>query len=344
MKVTPLSDDIEFCEDGKYRAWRSKSPHLRGLSVQLQSGEQDGIIYSVETGGPLSKQFIDPLGHSPLQVQARVLDEGTAVVITSCAVQYIFGDRTDPVEKAVIEAVGARIEELIEQQVSVCVDSLDAEVRGLRGRVGLRKARDVREIFEQSVREVRGNLESLRDAEGVALLDPEYINLVVDSLNQDFAIRVATDGSEAPVAPARDNASRAAKQGQDALSSGDALSEREVKEVAVARAAAQVFATEAIGSPFSTEQVMRIAVDIAYGVFRTAIYAGGIRDRQAGSEGSVVPPTHAHSGSNSERQSVGDPGHCELCAQVGHVVAHPELGCGDVGCDDDHDGDGVVGD
>jgi hypothetical protein len=43
-------------------------------------------------------------------------------------------------------------------------------------------------------------------------------------------------------------------------------------------------------------------------------------------------PTHPLCGSNSDRQSVGDPGHCERCAQVGHVVAHPDLGCGDVGC------------
>jgi hypothetical protein len=37
-------------------------------------------------------------------------------------------------------------------------------------------------------------------------------------------------------------------------------------------------------------------------------------------------------GSNSDRQSVGDPGHCERCLKVGHVRAHPSLGCGDVGC------------
>ena len=44
------------------------------------------------------------------------------------------------------------------------------------------------------------------------------------------------------------------------------------------------------------------------------------------------PPTHRYCGSNPERQSVGDPGHCEDCAQHGHVLAHPDLGCGDVGC------------
>jgi len=43
---------------------------------------------------------------------------------------------------------------------------------------------------------------------------------------------------------------------------------------------------------------------------------------------------HPHDlcGSNVERQQVGDPGHCEDCCSVGHVVAHPDLGCGDVGC------------
>lgn len=41
---------------------------------------------------------------------------------------------------------------------------------------------------------------------------------------------------------------------------------------------------------------------------------------------------HELCGANADRQSVGDPGHCEDCCSVGHVVAHPDLGCGDVGC------------
>lgn len=45
---------------------------------------------------------------------------------------------------------------------------------------------------------------------------------------------------------------------------------------------------------------------------------------------------HHYAGSDSERQSVGDPGHCEACVSVGHVVAHPDLGCGDVGCNSVH--------
>lgn len=48
------------------------------------------------------------------------------------------------------------------------------------------------------------------------------------------------------------------------------------------------------------------------------------------------PPTHEFAGSNSDRQCVGLPGHCEDCAQTGHVAAHPDLGCGDVGCNSDH--------
>lgn len=49
------------------------------------------------------------------------------------------------------------------------------------------------------------------------------------------------------------------------------------------------------------------------------------------------PSTHPYCGSNSERQSVGDPGHCERCAELGHVLAHPGLGCGDVGCSRFHE-------
>lgn len=50
----------------------------------------------------------------------------------------------------------------------------------------------------------------------------------------------------------------------------------------------------------------------------------------------VIPPTHPYAGSNSARQSVGDPGHCERCARYGHVAAHRNLGCGDVGCTRGH--------
>lgn len=49
--------------------------------------------------------------------------------------------------------------------------------------------------------------------------------------------------------------------------------------------------------------------------------------------------THRFAGSNTDRQSVGLPGHCDRCARVGHVLAHPTMGCGDVGCYHGHDPD-----
>lgn len=45
---------------------------------------------------------------------------------------------------------------------------------------------------------------------------------------------------------------------------------------------------------------------------------------------------HEYAGSSPARQTVGNPGHCEDCCSVGHVDAHPDLGCGDVGCVRDH--------
>lgn len=53
----------------------------------------------------------------------------------------------------------------------------------------------------------------------------------------------------------------------------------------------------------------------------------------------AIPPTHRHAGSDSERQRVGLPGHCKECAAIGHLAAHPDLGCGDVGCGNAHDDD-----
>jgi len=47
-------------------------------------------------------------------------------------------------------------------------------------------------------------------------------------------------------------------------------------------------------------------------------------------------PTHPFAGASKERAEVGLPGHCERCAEVGHVKAHPGLGCGDVRCDKPH--------
>lgn len=48
-----------------------------------------------------------------------------------------------------------------------------------------------------------------------------------------------------------------------------------------------------------------------------------------------IPARYA--GSDPERQSVGDPGHCEDCVSVGHALAHPDFGCADVGCYESHE-------
>jgi hypothetical protein len=51
----------------------------------------------------------------------------------------------------------------------------------------------------------------------------------------------------------------------------------------------------------------------------------------------AFPPTAIYCGANSDRQAVGRPGHCSVCAIIGHVAAHPELGCCDVRCTSIHD-------
>ncbi|MFK0244534.1 hypothetical protein ACIQUM_07535 [Amycolatopsis azurea] len=45
---------------------------------------------------------------------------------------------------------------------------------------------------------------------------------------------------------------------------------------------------------------------------------------------------HRYCGSDPERESTGEPGHCEGCCSVGHLVAHPDAGCADVGCYVEH--------
>lgn len=47
-------------------------------------------------------------------------------------------------------------------------------------------------------------------------------------------------------------------------------------------------------------------------------------------------PIHKYCGSSKDRQEIGLPGHCDACCTVGHVVAHPDYGCGDVGCEQYH--------
>lgn len=60
-----------------------------------------------------------------------------------------------------------------------------------------------------------------------------------------------------------------------------------------------------------------------------------VADYKAAHNG-FFPPTHDYAGMNPERQSIGLPGHCDICATIGHVDAHPDYGCGDVGCNRDH--------
>lgn len=47
-------------------------------------------------------------------------------------------------------------------------------------------------------------------------------------------------------------------------------------------------------------------------------------------------PYHRYPGSLKTRQETGDPGHCERCLAIGHIAAHPDMGCGDVGCHAGH--------
>lgn len=53
----------------------------------------------------------------------------------------------------------------------------------------------------------------------------------------------------------------------------------------------------------------------------------------------VMPTPASFCGSSKARQEIGHPGHCDECVAVGHVRSHPELGCGDVGCNAAHDED-----
>lgn len=52
----------------------------------------------------------------------------------------------------------------------------------------------------------------------------------------------------------------------------------------------------------------------------------------------VLPPVHPYAGSNPARQGAGSPGHCGMCMTEGHLVAHPNAGCADVGCTVVHGG------
>jgi hypothetical protein len=66
------------------------------------------------------------------------------------------------------------------------------------------------------------------------------------------------------------------------------------------------------------------------------ILVAEITARHKAAHNGHFPPSHRFGGQDSDRASVGPPGHCEPCAVVGHVVAHPDYGCGDVRCNVDH--------
>jgi hypothetical protein len=57
----------------------------------------------------------------------------------------------------------------------------------------------------------------------------------------------------------------------------------------------------------------------------------------------VPPPVHPYAGSYAPRQGAGQPGHCGMCAEQGHLIAHPGIECGRVGCTADHSADSGAG-
>jgi hypothetical protein len=52
--------------------------------------------------------------------------------------------------------------------------------------------------------------------------------------------------------------------------------------------------------------------------------------------GLVRAPGPRFIGSSPARQPRGLPGHCDRCAALGHIKAHPHLGCADIGCNAAH--------
>jgi hypothetical protein len=79
----------------------------------------------------------------------------------------------------------------------------------------------------------------------------------------------------------------------------------------------------------------------AYGaaMYEQGLWTGSARTYQTAFDRWVASgrPTHPYAGHSRERAERGDPGHCDRCCQFGHVVAHPDQGCGDVGCTKGHD-------
>ena len=94
------------------------------------------------------------------------------------------------------------------------------------------------------------------------------------------------------------------------------------------------------GGKFTTKQRAEPAELETPETFPTYSRAEDTTDDLGGPDLGLIHPAPRASifaGANPNRQSVGLPGHCESCAQHGHVAAHPDFGCGDVGCDQNHD-------
>ena len=82
------------------------------------------------------------------------------------------------------------------------------------------------------------------------------------------------------------------------------------------------------GEPMPMQQARSLVRDYGEACYDQGRFHGDSLARIGAVQGS----THPYAGQSKERAEIGLPGHCERCAEVGHVKAHRSLGCGDVGC------------
>jgi len=145
MRVKNLTTNLELCEEGKYRAYRAKTP--RGLSAIPVKALTNSTIYRVETGGPVTYSYVPRGSHAQVQVQAVVVwnDDDSSASITKCAVQYELGDRSDPVPPELVEKAKADARALIQL---VATHRLSAEEDRRRLRTAQRN-RDIKEATEE---------------------------------------------------------------------------------------------------------------------------------------------------------------------------------------------------
>jgi hypothetical protein len=92
------------------------------------------------------------------------------------------------------------------------------------------------------------------------------------------------------------------------------------------------------GKPLTIREARALVRDYGAAMYEQGLWTGNARTLQTVYDRWVAScmPTHPYAGHSKERAERGDPGHCERCCQLGHVVAHPKLGCGDVGCTKGH--------